>query len=91
MFNLYIPLHFATKNGETDTILANNLTNAMKTLASTRNVDSMQSKIEEVEKKSQDVTNTGELQEYDKYKEVLKKYKDIKMLRWASISNKSES
>ena len=30
-------------------------------------------------------------EEYDKYKEVLKKYKDIKMLRWASISNKSES
>ena len=29
--------------------------------------------------------------EYDKYKEVLKKYKDIKMLRWASTSNKSES
>ena len=30
-------------------------------------------------------------EEYDKYKEVLKKYKDIKMLRWASTSNKSES
>ena len=29
-------------------------------------------------------------EEYDKYKEVLKKYKDIKMLRWASTSNKSE-
>lgn len=27
-------------------------------------------------------------EEYDKYKEVLKKYKDIKMLRWASTSNK---
>ncbi len=25
-------------------------------------------------------------EEYDKYKEVLKKYKDIKMLRWASTS-----
>ena len=30
-------------------------------------------------------------EEYDKYKDVLKKYKDIKMLRWASTSNKSES
>ena len=30
-------------------------------------------------------------EEYDKYKEVLKKYKDIKMLSWASTSNKSES
>ncbi len=30
-------------------------------------------------------------EEYDKYKEVLKKYKDIKMLRCASTSNKSES
>ena len=30
-------------------------------------------------------------EEYDNYKEVLKKYKDIKMLRWASTSNKSES
>ena len=30
-------------------------------------------------------------EEYDKYKEVLKKYKDIKMLRWAATSNKSES
>ena len=30
-------------------------------------------------------------EEYEKYKEVLKKYKDIKMLRWASTSNKSES
>ena len=30
-------------------------------------------------------------EEYDKYKEILKKYKDIKMLRWASTSNKSES
>ena len=30
-------------------------------------------------------------EEYDKYKEVLKKYKDIKMLRWASTSNKSTS
>ena len=30
-------------------------------------------------------------EEYDKYKEVLKKYKDIKMLWWASTSNKSES
>ena len=30
-------------------------------------------------------------EEYDKYKEVLKKYKDIKMLRWASTSNKSKS
>ena len=30
-------------------------------------------------------------EENDKYKEVLKKYKDIKMLRWASTSNKSES
>ena len=30
-------------------------------------------------------------EEYDKYKEVLKKYQDIKMLRWASTSNKSES
>ena len=28
-------------------------------------------------------------EEYDKYKEVLTKYKDIKMLRWASTSNKS--
>lgn len=28
-------------------------------------------------------------EEYDKYKEVLKKYKDIKMLRWISTSNKS--
>ena len=27
-------------------------------------------------------------EEYDKYKEVLTKYKDIKMLRWASTSNK---
>ena len=26
-------------------------------------------------------------EEYDKYKEVLTKYKDIKMLRWASTSN----
>ena len=26
-------------------------------------------------------------EEYDKYKEVLKKYKDIKMLRWTSASN----
>ena len=26
-------------------------------------------------------------EEYDKYREVLKKYKDIKMLRWASTSN----
>ena len=25
-------------------------------------------------------------EEYDKYREVLKKYKDIKMLRWASTS-----
>lgn len=25
-------------------------------------------------------------EEYDKYKEVLKKYKDIKMLRWAATS-----
>ena len=30
-------------------------------------------------------------EEYDNYKEILKKYKDIKMLRWASTSNKSES
>ena len=30
-------------------------------------------------------------EEYEKYKQVLKKYKDIKMLRWASTSNKSES
>ena len=30
-------------------------------------------------------------EEYDKYKEVLKKYKDIKMLRWASTSTKSKS
>ncbi|MCI8444696.1 MAG: hypothetical protein HFJ37_06105 [Clostridia bacterium] len=28
-------------------------------------------------------------EEYDKYKEVLTKYKDIKMLRWASTVNKS--
>lgn len=28
-------------------------------------------------------------EEYDKYREVLSKYKDIKMLRWASTSNKS--
>ena len=27
-------------------------------------------------------------EEYDKYKEVLSKYKDIKMLRWASTSTK---
>lgn len=26
-------------------------------------------------------------EEYDKYKEILTKYKDIKMLRWASTSN----
>ncbi len=26
-------------------------------------------------------------EEYDKYKEVLKKYKDIKMLRWAETNN----
>ena len=37
------------------------------------------------------VTDTLWEEEYDKYKEVLKKYKDIKMLRWASTSNKSES
>ena len=30
-------------------------------------------------------------EEYDNYKKILKKYKDIKMLRWASTSNKSES
>ena len=29
-------------------------------------------------------------EEYDKYSEVLSKYKDIKMLRWTSTSNKSE-
>lgn len=29
-------------------------------------------------------------EEYDKYREVLSKYKDIKMLRWTSTSNKSE-
>ena len=28
-------------------------------------------------------------EEYDKYREVLKKYKDIKMLRWTSTSDKS--
>lgn len=28
-------------------------------------------------------------EEYDKYREVLTKYKDIKMLRWESTSNKS--
>lgn len=27
-------------------------------------------------------------EEYDKYREVLSKYKDIKMIRWASSSNK---
>ena len=27
-------------------------------------------------------------EEYDKYKEVLKKYKDIKMLRWSSTNQK---
>lgn len=27
-------------------------------------------------------------EEYDKYREVLSKYKDIKMLRWTSTSNK---
>ena len=85
---------FATKNGETDTILANNLTNAMKTLASTRNVDSMQSKIEEAEKKSQDVTNTGDLQEYDKYKDVkndvdlIRTYaNEIMGIDWDTINN----
>ena len=30
-------------------------------------------------------------EEYDKYREVLSKYKDIKMLRWTSTSNKSEA
>lgn len=29
-------------------------------------------------------------EEYDKYREVLSKYKDIKMLRWTSTSNESE-
>ena len=29
-------------------------------------------------------------EEYDKYREVLSKYKDIKMLRWTSASSKSE-
>lgn len=29
-------------------------------------------------------------EEYDKYKEVLTKYKDIKMLRWASTSNQNK-
>ena len=28
-------------------------------------------------------------EEYDKYREVLSKYKDIKMLRWTSTSDKS--
>ena len=28
-------------------------------------------------------------EEYDKYREVLKKYKDIKMVRWISTSDKS--
>ena len=47
------------------------------------------SEAEKIFKAFDNVPNELWEEEYDKYKEVLTKYKDIKMLRWASTSNKS--
>lgn len=47
------------------------------------------SEAEKIFKTFDNVPNELWEEEYDKYKEVLSKYKDIKMLRWASTSNKS--
>ena len=47
------------------------------------------SEAEKIFKAFDNVPNELWEEEYDKYKEVLSKYKDIKMLRWASTSNKS--
>ena len=46
------------------------------------------SEAEKIFKAFDNVPNELWEEEYDKYKEVLSKYKDIKMLRWASTSNK---
>lgn len=45
------------------------------------------SEAEKIFKAFDNVPNELWEEEYDKYKEVLTKYKDIKMLRWASTSN----
>ncbi len=47
------------------------------------------SEAEKIFKAFDSVPNELWEEEYDKYREVLSKYKDIKMLRWASTSNKS--
>ncbi len=47
------------------------------------------SEAEKIFKAFDSVPNELWEEEYDKYREVLSKYKDIKMIRWASTSNKS--
>ena len=44
------------------------------------------SEAEKIFKAFDNVPNELWEEEYDKYKEVLKKYKDIKMIRWVSTS-----
>lgn len=46
------------------------------------------SEAERIFKAFDNVPNELWEEEYEKYKEVLSRYKDIKMLRWASTSNK---
>ena len=46
------------------------------------------SEAEKIFKAFENVPNELWEEEYDKYKEVLSKYKDIKMLRWSSSSEK---
>lgn len=47
------------------------------------------SEAEKIFKAFDSVPNELWEEEYDKYREVLSKYKDIKMIRWTSTSNKS--
>ena len=87
--------NFATKDGETDTVLSTNLMNAMKGAAGRQdaeNEDGLQKKIANID--VSDVKNTGDLQEYEQYKDVKN---DVDLIRtyaheimgidWDTINN----
>lgn len=85
---------FATKGGKVDNALAQNLSNAMKTLtiqADKASSDSLQKKIASIDVSK--VKSTGDLQKYEEYKDVkndvdlIRRYAaDIKGIDWDTIN-----
>lgn len=89
--------NFATKDGKTNQALAENLQNAMTTLVKDREENrenGLQKEIKDATEKAQKVKSTGDLQKYDKYKDVkndvdlIRTYAaEIKGIDWDTINN----